>query len=106
MPIFSDKQRGAFLGFSLGVASVLLSRKFFPAMREAGRPITKSAIKGGMAAYAKTRQAVAQLTESVEDIVAEAIHETEEQDQRKTSERARASSARTKENKVPADVNV
>jgi hypothetical protein len=87
MPIFTDKQRGAFFGFSVGLATMVLSRKFFPAMKEAGRPLTKAAIKGGMAAYEKMRLTAAQLGEAVEDIVAEAVMESNEQRKRNVGER-------------------
>jgi hypothetical protein len=89
MAIFSEKQIGTFWGFSLGIAAVMISRKLFPAMKDAGRPITKAAIKSGIAAYGKMRLAAAQFGETVEDIVAEAVMESEEQHKRRSPEQPR-----------------
>jgi Protein of unknown function (DUF5132) len=86
MPIFTEKQKGAFWGFTLGLAAVAVGRKVFPNLKNSGRPITKAAIKGSMAAYTKARRLAAQLGENIEDIVAEAIQEKNADDLRREEE--------------------
>jgi hypothetical protein len=91
MAIFEDVFRGGNIvtGLAIGVGFALLA----PVVKPFVRPLAKTAIKAGLAAYDQGRVAVAELTEHAGDMVAEARSEmaeeaTNEDDrERKSSQR-------------------
>ncbi|BAY75095.1 hypothetical protein NIES25_15120 [Nostoc linckia NIES-25] len=69
------------VGIVAGIGAVILAPVLIPLVAGIGKPIAKSVIKGGLAAYEKSRGAFAELGESWEDIVAEARAELAEDKQ-------------------------
>jgi hypothetical protein len=67
-------------GMAIGAGIVLASRWFPNVVGDLVRPIAKTAVKAGYAAAAATREMVAEVTEEVEDMMAEAraAHESGE----------------------------
>jgi uncharacterized protein (DUF1697 family) len=64
-------------GLALGVGVAVVGRNLFPAIREAGRPLAKAALKSGWLFFEKTRETLAELAEGAEDMVAEVQAEVE-----------------------------
>lgn len=77
MAIFEDVLRGGNIvtGLAIGVGFALLA----PVVKPFVRPLAKTAIKAGLAAYDQGRVAVAELTEHAGDIVAEVRSEMAEE---------------------------
>ena len=75
MAIFNDVLKGGNIvtGLAIGVGFALLA----PVVKPLIRPIAKSAIKAGLAAYDQGRIALAELSEQTSDVVAEARSEME-----------------------------
>ncbi len=69
--------RGVLVGAVLAAGALLLVPGVAAAVGRAGRPIVRTAIKGGSAAYAEARRAGAEVYEHVEDVVAELRAEQE-----------------------------
>ncbi|MBV8615783.1 MAG: DUF5132 domain-containing protein [Acetobacteraceae bacterium] len=63
---------GMATGLAVGVVAAFLRPLWLPAMARWGRPAAKAAIKQGVLAYELGRERVAELGESVSDLVAEA----------------------------------
>lgn len=59
-------------GLLVGVGAVLLVPVVLPIVATAIRPLAKAAVKGGIMLYDKGKVAVAEIQETVEDLVAEA----------------------------------
>ena len=76
MAIFEDVFRGGNIvtGLAIGVGFALLA----PVVKPFLRPLAKSAIKAGVAAYEQGRVALAELSEQAGDMVVEAQSEMEE----------------------------
>lgn len=69
---------GLLPGIAVGVGAMLLPKIMPTAGRVAGnvvRPVVKTAVKGGYYAYGALREAAAEATEQVQDIVAEVQQE-------------------------------
>lgn len=69
------------VGVAAALAATVLAPVLIPIVAGAGRPLAKSLIKGGMLLYEKSREAVAEAGEAMEDLMAEvraeeAIRET------------------------------
>jgi hypothetical protein len=64
-------------GILIGAAAVL-APKYLPSVRDRMRPLLKSTIRGVYRATEKTREALAEAQEQVQDIMAEARHEDRE----------------------------
>lgn len=73
-------------GFAIGIAAAILAPVILPVVVQAARPLARAAIKSGILFLNKGRETVAELGEVVEDLVAEARAEIDE-------ERAKAASA-------------
>ena len=71
---FSDK----FKGFATGVGVSLLTPLVVTALATVARPAARSAIKAGLVLYERGREKFAELNEAIEDLVAEAQAELEE----------------------------
>jgi hypothetical protein len=69
-------------GVVAGIGAIVLAPVVIPAAAKVGKPLAKTAIKGGIFAYEKVRSAVAETGEVFEDLVAEVKAEiAEEQSQ-------------------------
>jgi len=96
MAIFEDLIKGGNIvtGLAMGVGFALLA----PVVKPFVRPLAKSAIKAGVAAYEQGRVAIAELSEQAGDMVAEARSEIAEEaakgEGRKSSEGGKLSEVR------------
>jgi len=63
------------LGVAIGIGAAALFPELAPAIRGAGRPLLKSALKAALAASESGRDRIAELQETIEDLVAEVRHE-------------------------------
>jgi hypothetical protein len=59
----------------IGAAAIVLAPIVVPAVLAGMRPVAKTLVKGGVMAYDKTREMVAEVGEQMGDIVAEARSE-------------------------------
>jgi hypothetical protein len=59
-------------GLAIGIAAAVLVPVVLPALAAVARPLARAAIKSGIVMYEKGREAVAEMGEVVEDLVAEA----------------------------------
>ena len=59
-------------GIIAGIGALVLAPIVIPAIAKIGKPIAKAAIKGGIILYEKSKGAVAETGEVLEDLVAEA----------------------------------
>ncbi len=66
-------------GLAIGIGAAMLAPKILPIVAEAVKPLAKGVIKGGILAFEKGKEAVAEFTEATEDIVAEVKAELEEE---------------------------
>jgi carboxylesterase type B len=84
-------------GLLIGIAAVVLVPIALPVVARASKPFAKAVIKSGMIVYEKGREAFAELTEVVEDVVAEAKAEIEQEHAPKiaTAAETQAKSAET-----------
>lgn len=64
---------GVLTGLAISAVAILLA----PVLSRWGRPVAKGAIKGGLVAFQTGRTRLAELSETVEDLVAEAQAELE-----------------------------
>ncbi len=62
-----------------GIAAVVLLPAFIPVVAGVSKPIAKAAIKGGIILYEKGKGAIAEVGESLEDLMAEAKAELAEE---------------------------
>lgn len=74
--IFKEK---VVTGLAIGIGAAMLAPKILPILGEAVKPLAKGVIKGGILAFEKGKEAVAEFTEATEDIVAEVKAELEEE---------------------------
>ncbi len=65
--------------FGLGVGSALVAMAVFPVVAAVARPVAKGFVKGGLNLKDQAKQAYAESKEKVEDIVAEAKEEIDEE---------------------------
>lgn len=59
-------------GLVAGIGAAILAPILIPVVTQAGKPLTKAAIKQGLLAYEKGKEFFAEATEVFEDLVAEA----------------------------------
>jgi hypothetical protein len=64
-------------GLAAGIGATLLAPVLLPMLARIAKPLTKSVIKTGMTVYEKGRESFAELSETVDDLVAEAKVELE-----------------------------
>ncbi|MDJ0569996.1 MAG: DUF5132 domain-containing protein [Pleurocapsa sp. MO_192.B19] len=67
-------------GIAAGVGAIILAPVLIPAVAKASKPVAKALIKGGIIAYKKSRSAIAETGEVLEDLVAEAKVELAEEE--------------------------
>lgn len=63
---------GGIPGLAVGIGTALLAPIVIPALTQVGKPLAKTAIKQGIFLYEKSKEAMAEMTEVFEDLVAEA----------------------------------
>jgi hypothetical protein len=61
-----------------GIAAIILLPVFIPAVTGVGKPLAKATIKGGILLYEKSKGVIAEVGESLEDLIAEAKAELAE----------------------------
>ncbi len=71
MAILNDEQWSLIKGIGIGVGVALVGRKLVPPLRDAGRPLAKAGLKGGLELYEQGREAVARAGETLEDLLVE-----------------------------------
>lgn len=69
------------IGIAAAAAATIFAPVLMPAVAAAGRPLAKSLLKGGIMLYEKSREAVAEAGEALEDLIAEVRAEAEQQAQ-------------------------
>jgi hypothetical protein len=62
-----------------GIVGIILLPVFLPAIGSVGRPIAKALVKSGIAFYDRNKEALAELNETWDDIIAEARAEVGEE---------------------------
>ena len=67
-------------GIAAGVGAVVLAPVLIPAVAKASKPVAKALIKGGIIAYKKSRSAIAESGEVLEDLLAEVKAELAEEE--------------------------
>ena len=84
------------LGGSLvvGAGVVLLAPIVVPVVASVMKPIAKAAIKGGLLAYGKIKESVAETMETVEDLAVEAKAELAESTQKPAKTKKAAAAAK------------
>lgn len=79
MALFDNGLKGNILGgLAIGIGAAILAPAVIPAIASIVKPLAKAAIKGGIILYEKGKETVAEVSEMVEDIVAEAKAELAE----------------------------
>ncbi len=76
-----------------GIAAVVLLPVFIPVVAGVGKPLAKAAIKGGIVLYEKGKGVIAEVGESLEDIMAEAKAELAEEQMHRLEAAATSSEA-------------
>ena len=73
MALFENGLKGnIIMGLAIGVGTAILAPVVIPMVASIAKPLAKAAIKGGIMLYEKNRELIAEATEVVEDLVAEA----------------------------------
>ena len=67
-------------GIAAGIGALVLAPALIPAVAKASKPVAKAIIKGGIIAYKKSRSAIAETGEVIEDLVAEVQAELAEEE--------------------------
>ena len=75
-------------GIAAGVGAVILAPVLVPAVAKVSKPVAKAVIKGGIIAYNKSRSAIAETGEILEDLVAEVKADLAEEEMRESFESA------------------
>ncbi len=75
-------------GIAAGVGAAVLAPVLIPVVSKAGKPVAKALIKGGIIAYKKSRSALAETGEVLEDLVAEVTAELAEEELQQSFESA------------------
>ena len=73
------------VGLAVGIGALLLAPVLIPVVAGVGKPLVKGVIKGSISLAEKTKGMLAEVGESVEDIVAEAKAEMAENQMQKTA---------------------
>ena len=65
-------------GLAIGIGSAVIAPLIIPILASIAKPVAKASIKSGLMLYEKSREAIAEAQEVVEDLVAEARSELAE----------------------------
>ena len=93
MALFDNgfKMRGSLV---VGAGIVLLAPIVVPVVASVLKPIAKAAIKGGLLAYGKAKESIAETMETVEDLAVEAKAELAESTQKPAKSKKAAAAAK------------
>jgi hypothetical protein len=79
MALLEDLVKGNMLtGLMVGAGAIILAPIVVPAVAQVVRPAAKAAVKGGIMIFERGQEAVAEIGEMVEDVVAEPAAETKQ----------------------------
>lgn len=79
---FTDLLKGEMgKGVAIGFATAMLAPLILPVLTGAARPLARAAIKTGLALYEKGRETLAEVEETLDDLVAEVRAELEQEQQ-------------------------
>lgn len=59
------------VGITAALAASIIAPVVIPVVKRAGRPLAKSLVRGGLLLYESSREAVARVGETMEDVIAE-----------------------------------
>lgn len=79
MGLVDDLRKNAASGLLIGVGAAVLAPVVLPILASIARPLAKATIKSGLMLYEKGRETLAEAGEMVEDLVAEARAEMDEE---------------------------
>jgi hypothetical protein len=80
MGLFDNGWKGYILtGLAIGIGSAVLGPIVIPMLSRTAKPLAKAAIKGGLLLYEKGKEKAAEAQEVVEDLMAEARSELDEE---------------------------
>ncbi len=71
MALLDDMFKGWVPGVLVGVGVAMVAPKILPVLMNVGRPLIKSAIKGGLVVSNKMKELTAEMSEQFNDMVAE-----------------------------------
>ncbi|MDX1656282.1 MAG: DUF5132 domain-containing protein, partial [Candidatus Competibacteraceae bacterium] len=104
MALFEDLFKGDTVkGVAIGAAAATVATVLAPALAGVGRPFARAAIKSGIIFYEKSRETVAEMAEMVDDLVAEARAELEQEQADRLKGMAEESRQATGEHSEAAD---
>jgi hypothetical protein len=83
-------------GVLIGIGAVVLAPIVAPVVAAAAKPLIKTLIKTGIVAYEKSKEAFAEAGEALEDLVAEAAAELEQESPRSNGGESEPARARIK----------
>jgi hypothetical protein len=73
MGLLDDGLKGSVVtGLAVGIGAIVLAPAVLPALAGVAKPLLKAAVKSGIVLFEKGKETAAELSEVVEDIVAEA----------------------------------
>ena len=72
MAIFEGTAGTVGVGVVVGLAAAVMAPVLLPVIVTVGRPLLKGAIKGAIMAYGRGQEVVGELSETIEDLTAEA----------------------------------
>jgi len=79
MALLDNGIRGNLMtGLAIGIGAAILAPIVIPAVAAVAKPLAKAAIKGGFLLYERGKEAVAEASEVIEDLVAETKAEISE----------------------------
>ncbi len=82
MALFDNGLKGNLLtGLAVGIGAAVIAPAVMPVLAGVAKPLAKALIKGGISLYEKAREVIAEGGEVLEDIVAEAKAELEQERQ-------------------------
>ncbi|HMK43014.1 MAG TPA: DUF5132 domain-containing protein [Dissulfurispiraceae bacterium] len=80
MALFENGLKGNILtGLAIGIGAAVIAPSVIPVLASAFKPAAKAAIKGGVLLYEKGKESIAEMSEVMEDIIAEAKAELAEE---------------------------
>ncbi len=79
MGLVDDLRKNAASGLLIGIGAAVLAPVVLPILASIARPLAKATIKSGLMLYEKGKETLAEAGEMVEDLVAEARAEMEEE---------------------------
>ena len=79
MAIWGGDRESFVAGFVTGLGAGVTFREIVPTLGSVARPLVKSTIKSGYFAFEKSRETMAHMGESIQDILAEAKSEVYQQ---------------------------